>query len=76
MAIEYKMEQFGNHIRVVGTGNITLGELIGLGKLIGLVRNVTKVPCGQPEPTVLIDLTDAAFGMIYPKKKIQTGLQR
>lgn len=61
MAIEYKMEQFGTHIRVVGTGNITLGELIGLGKLIRLVKNVTKVPCGHPESAVLIDLREAAY---------------
>ena len=61
MAIEYRMEQFGNHIRVVGTGNITLGELIGLGKLIGLVKNAEKVPCGISESSVLIDLRDASY---------------
>jgi hypothetical protein len=61
MAIEYKMEQFGNHIRVVGTGNITVGELMGLCNLIGLFITVTKAPCSHPEFSVLIDLRDAAY---------------
>jgi len=53
MSIDYRIFPPGNHVRIVGKGNITPEECLEL------VNHVKTDPCRNSELTVLIDLRDA-----------------
>lgn len=55
MAFVYEISRSGNHVKVVGTGKITIANCIRI------IRSVLSDPRYRSNSTALIDLNDAVF---------------